>query len=135
MVSKLPGHSLFPRSCAVTKVQELFYCTGAEAVDGAHLTVELFHQVDGTALVWIDQHAVQHQLFFRREHIKQAFQTGDMIHCQLQGFRQAASFFLKSMDVSWIHRVGATRGTVLIVLRGTQKTVPCVYVRIAFRMM
>ena len=38
-------------------MQELFYCTGAEAVDGAHLTVELFHQVEGTFLIRVDQHA------------------------------------------------------------------------------
>ena len=76
-------------------MQELFYCTGTEAVDGAHLTVQLFHQVDGTALVWVDQHAVEHQLFLRRENAQQALQAGDMVHGQLQGFRQAAALFLK----------------------------------------
>ena len=114
---ELLSSPLFPRSCAVTKVQELFYCAGAETVDRTHLTVEFFHQVEDAALVWVHQHAVEHQLFLRRENAQQAFQPGDMVHRQLQGFRQAASFFLKSMDVSWIHRVGATQRTVPMALR------------------
>ena len=37
-------------------MQEFFYGCGAEAVDGAHLTVELFHQVEGAFLVRVNQH-------------------------------------------------------------------------------
>ena len=70
---------LFPCSYAVTKVQELFYGCGAETVDGTHLTVELFHQVEGASLIGMDQHAVKHQLLFGREETKQALQAGDMI--------------------------------------------------------
>ena len=73
-----------PRSCAVTKVQELFYCPGAEAVDGTHLTVELFHQVEGALLIRMNQHTVKYQLLLRGEGTKQTFQAGDMIHGQLQ---------------------------------------------------
>ena len=61
------GSYLLPRSCAVTKVQELFYGRGAEAVDGIHLTVKLFHQIKGAFLVRMDQHKVKHRLLFRRE--------------------------------------------------------------------
>ena len=99
---------LFPRSCAVTKVQELFYGCGAETVDRTHLTVELFHQVEGASLIGMDQHAVKHQLLFRGEETKQAFQTGDMIHGQLQGFRQALMLFTQGSKL---------RGTEHIILQ------------------
>ena len=84
---------LLRRTCAVTKVQEFFYCPGAEAVDRTHLTVEFRHQVHRAFLIWIDQHTVDHQLFFRGEHLEKPFQAAHMIDGQLQGGQEAAALF------------------------------------------
>lgn len=77
--------SSFPCACTIYQVQEFFYCSGVETVDRTHLTVKLRHQVHRAFPVGIDQHAVDHQLFFRSEPLKKALQAADMIDGQLQG--------------------------------------------------
>ena len=96
------------RTCAVTKVQELFYGTGTKVVELGLFQMQRLHEVKGAVLVGVNHHAVNDQLLFRREKTKQAFQTGNVVHRQFQGFHQATVLFLKSMDFRWIHRVGAT---------------------------
>ena len=51
------------------------------------------HQVEGAVLVGVNQHAVNNQLLFRSEEAKQAFQAGNVVHGQFQGFHQAVTFF------------------------------------------
>jgi len=77
--------------------------------------MQVLHQVKVAVLIAVNHHAVNNQLLLWSEKSQQAFQTGDMVHGQFQGFHQATVLFLKSMDVRWVHRVEAT-----------QRTVPCV---------
>ena len=77
--------------------------------------MQVLHQVKVAVLIVVNHHAVNNQLLLWSEKSQQAFQAGDMVHGQFQGFHQATVLFLKIMDVRWVHRVGAT-----------QRTVPCV---------